>query len=107
MPPAMSIWLSTQPPKMWPLALMSAGRGTTRRIGSRGQSGLSVMVHIRIVFEGVFDRFVVAAAARQEYKPHQRRAKQDRQPDPGGGCDHHVNGQRLAHRKPKPAERAD
>src|SRR3712207_4093929 len=35
MPAAMSIWESTQPPKMWPLALMSPGRGTTRRIGSR------------------------------------------------------------------------
>ena len=34
MPAAMSIWLNTQPPKMWPLALMSVGPGTTRRIGS-------------------------------------------------------------------------
>ena len=34
MPAAMSIWERTQPPKMWPLALMSPGRGTTRRIGS-------------------------------------------------------------------------
>jgi hypothetical protein len=31
---AMSIWLSTQPPKMWPLALMSVGPGITRRIGT-------------------------------------------------------------------------
>ena len=33
MPAAMSIWLSTQPPKMWPLELMSPGLGTTLRIG--------------------------------------------------------------------------
>src|SRR5688572_12644910 len=32
MPAAMSIWLSTQPPKICPLALMSLGPGTTRRI---------------------------------------------------------------------------
>jgi len=33
MPAAMSIWLSTQPPKIWPLALMSLGPGTTRSTG--------------------------------------------------------------------------
>src|SRR6476661_4105036 len=38
MPPALSIWLRTQPPKMWPLALMSAGPGIRRRIGSRRTS---------------------------------------------------------------------
>ena len=27
MPAAMSIWLNTQPPKIWPLALMSVGPG--------------------------------------------------------------------------------
>src|SRR3546814_3743430 len=84
MPPAMSIWLSTQPPKIWPLALMSAGRGTTRRIGSRGQSAetLSVMVHIRVVFEGILDRLVMPAAARPEDEPHQRRAQHHREADP-------------------------
>src|SRR5438067_2048716 len=38
MPAAMSIWLSTHPPKIWPLALMSLGPGTTRRIGARSRS---------------------------------------------------------------------
>ncbi len=33
MPAAMSIWDSTQPPKIWPLALMSLGPGTTRSTG--------------------------------------------------------------------------
>ena len=35
-PPAMSIWDSTQPPKMSPFPFMSAGWGTVRMIGSRG-----------------------------------------------------------------------
>src|SRR5690606_33205069 len=110
MPPAMSIWLSTQPPKICPLALMSAGRGTTRNIGSRGQSaaaGLSVMVHIRVVFERVLNRLVMAAAARQEDKAHQRGAQQDRQAHPGSGSDDHVDGEFIAHRETEPAERAD
>ena len=34
MPAAISICERTQPPKIWPLALMSPGPGTTRRIGS-------------------------------------------------------------------------
>src|SRR4051794_36126592 len=35
MPPAISIWLSTQPPKIWPLVLMSRAAGATRSTGSR------------------------------------------------------------------------
>ena len=38
MPAAMSIWLKTQPPKIWPLALMSVGPGITRKIGTRSKS---------------------------------------------------------------------
>src|SRR6185436_5500751 len=38
MPAALSIWLKTQPPKIWPLALMSPGPGIRRRIGSRRTS---------------------------------------------------------------------
>ena len=52
MPAAMSIWLRTQPPKIWPLALMSPGRGTTRRIGSRLSPA---------VIDVSIGRFVVAA----------------------------------------------
>src|SRR5690242_14561630 len=40
-PPATSICDSTQPPKMSPLPFMSAGCGTVRTIGSRGDSDMS------------------------------------------------------------------
>src|SRR5690349_21788729 len=40
-PPAISICDSTQPPKMSPFPFMSAGWGTVRMIGSRGDSDMS------------------------------------------------------------------
>src|SRR5829696_5282927 len=40
MPPALSIWLKTQPPKMWPFALMSPGLGISRRMGSPRSSAM-------------------------------------------------------------------
>ena len=40
-PPAMSIWDSTQPPKMSPLPFMSAGCGTVLMIGSRRLSDIN------------------------------------------------------------------
>src|SRR5215218_4289417 len=40
-PPAISIWDSTQPPKMSPFPFMSAGWGTVRTIGSRGASDIT------------------------------------------------------------------
>src|SRR5580698_10228197 len=40
MPPAASIWLKTQPPKISPLALVSAGMAATRTVSSpRGSTG--------------------------------------------------------------------
>ena len=59
MPAAMSIWLSTQPPKIWPLALMSPGRGTTRRVGSRS-SAMPIIPTAGILVVGL----VVALAMR-------------------------------------------
>src|SRR3990167_8971344 len=40
-PPAMSIWLSTQPPKMSPFPFMSAGCGTVLTMGSRRLSDIN------------------------------------------------------------------
>src|SRR5262249_35923182 len=76
MPEAMSIWLSPQPPKMWPLALMSPGRGATLRIGSR--RGLSVVTLSS--FCGVL---VMTGAIRQEDEPHQPGADQHAERDAG------------------------
>src|SRR5918994_76934 len=87
MPPAMSIWLSTQPPKMWPLALMSPGRGATRRTGSR----LASPVVIPVSTGGLV---VVAAAIAEENQPHQARADEDGEADPGDRRHHHVQRQR-------------
>src|SRR4028119_1876438 len=87
MPAAMSIWLSTHPPKIWPLALMSPGRGTTRRIASR-MSGVVpsfaasawAVASVVIPFSqsGVF---VVAGTARQEHQAHQPGAHQHGETD--------------------------
>src|SRR3546814_17475193 len=41
-PPAISIWLSTQPPKMSPLPFMSAGIGAERITGSPRSAGDSM-----------------------------------------------------------------
>ena len=95
MPAAMSIWLSTQPPKMWPLALMSAGPGMTRRIGTRSRSVIPSPPH----------RECVAAASScpldraHEHQRHQRRAEQHGEPDPERGRDEHVG--RGASRSPR------
>src|SRR5688572_2542457 len=87
MPAAMSIWLSTQPPKMWPLELMSPGRGTTRRIGS----SLSAVIPAssrRIV--------VMAGAVAEEDQAHQPGPDQHGQPDTGDRRDDQVEGHRAA-----------
>src|SRR6185436_13962346 len=90
MPAAMSIWLSTQPPKIWPLALMSDGPGTTLSIGSPRFS-LIVVVPVSAI------RFVVMAGAIAEKdEPHQARSDEHGQPDPGDRGDHHVNAHRIA-----------
>ena len=39
--PARSIWASSQPPKMSPLALASAGMATVRKAGSRRSGAVS------------------------------------------------------------------
>src|SRR3546814_6174368 len=55
-------------------------------------------LQVRVVLERVVDRLVVAAAARQEDKAHQRGAEQHRQADAGCGRDDHVDGHRIAER---------
>src|SRR5436309_11167525 len=87
MPAAMSIWLSTQPPKIWPLALMSPGPGTTRRIGSRAGSAIA-MTSAGFV--------VIARAVADEQQPHQAGGDEDGEPDAGRGGDQHVDRHRLA-----------
>src|SRR3989344_9506165 len=82
MPPAISICASTQPPKIWPFELMSAGGGTTRRTGSRPAvsdpvgSDMKKTPSRRVGIERVVYRFVKAGAAGQEDQPHQRRREQ-------------------------------
>src|SRR5688500_15233582 len=74
MPAAMSIWLSTQPPKIWPLALMSPGRGATRSTGSCRALSVVMPVSTR--------RFLVmAAAVAEEDEAHKAGADQDGQAD--------------------------
>src|SRR6476661_185117 len=80
MPAAMSIWLSTQPPKIWPLELMSPGRGATRKIGSRE----SVVI---VIFRKVLDSFVMAGAGTEEHQPHQRSRQQHRKENAARGED--------------------
>ncbi len=76
MPAAMSIWLSTQPPKIWPLALMSLGPGTTRRIGV-------AMVDRSLLVSFVGDRRHRhrGRSVAEEDQAHQRGAEQDGKPD--------------------------
>src|SRR5688500_4846866 len=95
MPAAISIWLSTQPPKMWPLALMSPGRGTTRRIGS----ALSSV----IVAPARGCGFVMAARIAEINEAHQGRAEQHGKADSGDRGDQHVD-RDLADRKPQVEE---
>src|SRR4249919_2086102 len=69
-PAAMSIWLSTQPPKIWPLALMSLGPGTTRRTGFLW----SIVI---LVFLDMVRRIrVLPHPVAEEHQGHQRDAKQ-------------------------------
>src|SRR6185503_10426315 len=75
-PPAMSICESTQPPKMWPLALMSVGPGTTRKIGSLVESLILIALYV-----GVRHFLVVPASGTQEGEHHQSCAEQHGQTD--------------------------
>ena len=86
MPAAMSIWLSTQPPKIWPLALMSPGRGTTRSTGS--------FLSSVILAPRAGRRVVVAAGLLRIDQAHQAGADQHREADAGDGRDHHMELQR-------------
>src|SRR3954467_13601853 len=88
MPAAMSIWLKIQPPKIWPLALMSPGPGMTLRIGTRSQSLIPKSSFIVTFFADVGRRgIVVAARVAQEHEGHQRAAEQHGQPDAERGGD--------------------
>src|SRR5688500_12003206 len=82
MPAAMSIWERTQPPKIWPLALMSPGRGTTRNIAS--PLWLIVMVALRP------GSLVVPAIAAEIDEAHEAGAEQHGEADAGNGRDHHM-----------------
>src|ERR1051325_4197204 len=89
-PAAMSIWLSTQPPKMWPLALMSEGPGTTLRIGSPRPS---LIVFIPVAATGLV---VMARAVAEKEEAHQPGADQHGEADSGDGRDHHLDRHRVA-----------
>src|SRR3954470_8238757 len=91
-PPAMSIWLSTQPPKMWPLALMSPGPGTTRRIGS----ALGASVSLFVIHPSAIGFLVMARAAADEQEPHQPGSDQHGEADPRDRRDRHRERHRLA-----------
>src|SRR4051794_30953296 len=89
MPAAISICDSTQPPKIWPLALMSPGPGTTRRIGSRPASLL-------VIPASAIGVVVMPGAIADEQQPHQPGADQHGESDAGDRCDRHVDRHRLA-----------
>src|SRR4051794_4909524 len=77
MPAAMSIWLSTHPPKIWPLALMSPGPGMTRSTGTRSQSLIAKpSLIVAFVVNVRRRRVVVAARIAEEQEGHQCRAEQ-------------------------------
>ena len=59
-PPAISIWLKTQPPKIWPLVLISRGWGIVRSTGS------PLVVISGFFLQKIFDLLVMACAAGQE-----------------------------------------
>src|SRR3546814_11299443 len=79
MPPAISIWLKTQPPKMWPFVLMSPGRGTVRNMGSRPADPLvfGSFVIIHFPFQRIVNLLVMASATGKKNKAH-KRCRQDR-----------------------------
>src|ERR1700741_377167 len=85
MPAAISIWLSTQPPKIWPLALISLGPGTTR---STGFLWSIVMFFLLRVIGGVG---VLPHPAAQEHQAHQRDAEQHGQAHAERGSNQHVD----------------
>src|ERR1044072_7635005 len=91
MPAAMSIWESTQPPKIWPLALMSPGPGTILRIGSPRASAVVVIAPVSAI-----GLVVGARPAAEENQAHQPGPDQHRQADSGDGRDHHVDRHRIA-----------
>src|SRR3546814_17312673 len=76
MPPAISIWLNTHPPKICPLLLMSAMRGTTRNT----TSPLWSVIVGNLVFHAVDDLFVLSRSAGQKCQGHQSRPQHARQP---------------------------
>src|SRR5436189_2033967 len=88
-PAAMSIWLSTQPPKMWPLALMSDGPGTTLRVGSP----LASVIVVPVVAAGLF---VVPGPVGEKNEAHQAGADEHGETDARDRCDHHVDRHRIA-----------
>src|SRR5512138_24725 len=76
MPAAISICDKTQPPKMWPLALMSLGPGTTR---STGFLWSIVMLFLLAMIGGVL---VLPHPTAQEHQAHQCNAEHDAEADP-------------------------
>src|SRR5687768_5794932 len=90
MPAAMSIWLSTQPPKIWPLALMSPGRGMTLRIGS-------CSLTIPVLAAG---GSVMARAVAEEDQSHRRGPEHHRKSDSRHCRDQHRDRHR-SHRDPE------
>src|SRR3954469_8512863 len=88
-PAAMSIWLSTQPPKMWPLALMSDGPGTTLRVGSP----LASVIVVPVVAAGLV---VVAGPVGEKDQAHQAGAYEHGEAASGHRGDDHVDRHRIA-----------
>src|SRR5580765_4755638 len=89
MPAAMSICERTQPTKIWPLALMSPGPGTTRRIGSR-------LVSLVVIPVSAIGFVVMAGTVADEEQPHQPGAAQHGEADAGHGGDRDLDRPRLA-----------
>src|SRR3546814_18994090 len=80
MPPAISIWLKTQPPKMWPFVLMSPGRGTVRNMGSRPADPLvfGSIVIIHFPFQRIVNLLVMASATGKKNQDHKRCSSEER-----------------------------
>src|SRR3546814_15231768 len=93
MPPATSIWLKTQPPKMWPFVLMSPGRGTVRNMGSRPADPLvfGSIVIIHFPFQRIVNLLVMASATGKKNQAHKRCRQHHGQAYPRNGCNHHVD----------------
>src|SRR3546814_15523316 len=93
MPPAISIWLKTQPPKMWPFVLMSPGRGTVRTMGSRPADPLvfGSIVIIHFTFQRIVNLLVMASATGKTTQAHKRCRQHPGQAYPPNGCTHHFD----------------